>query len=320
MDHMRVSIVIPCHNVQDHLPKALDAALGQDHPDLEIVCVDDGSTDGTAQVLADRAARFPGKLRVITQANKGASSARNAGAAATSGEYLQFLDADDVILPGKISAQLHLARSMGNPDLVVGDYEQVMPNGLLLPALALYDQPWMALIQTRMGTTSANLWKRGPLLGVGGWNEELASSQDYDLMFRLLKRGITVAWDPHIRTHVLKRLVGSISRTGVQANWDRYIALRHAIKEYLYAKDPDRYAEEIETLRQYIFMALRIVAAEDLPKAIAAHERSIGRGFRPQVGRAITERYAALYNLLGFATTERIMRLVKGRRPLHSQQ
>ena len=317
---MRVSIVIPCHNVQEHLPKALDSALGQDHSDTEIVCVDDGSTDGTAQVLADRAARFPGRISIISQTNKGASAARNAGAAATSGEYLQFLDADDVILPGKISAQVALARSSGNPALVVGDFEQVMPNGLLLPALALYDQPWMALIQTRMGTTSANLWKRDALVGAGGWNEDLASSQDYELMFRLLKHGFSVVWDPHIRTHVLKRESGSISRTGVQANWDRYIALRHAIKEHLQAMDPKRFANEIETLRQYIFMALRIVAAEDLPKALAAHERSIGPGFRPQVGRAITERYAALYNLLGFATTERLMRLVKGRRPQHTHQ
>ena len=315
VEHMRVSIVIPCHNVQEHLPKALDSALVQDHPGTEIVCVDDGSTDGTAHVLADRAARFPEKIRVITQVNKGASAARNAGAAATSGDYLQFLDADDVILPDKISAQLALARSSGYPGLIVGDFEQVMPNGLLLPALALHDQPWMALIQTRMGTTSANLWKRDALIAAGGWNEHLASSQDYELMFRLLRIGTPVVWDAHIRTHVLKRVSGSISQTGVAANWDRYITLRHAMKEHLRATDPERFATEIETLRQDIFMALRIMAVDDLPKAQAVHKRSIGPGFRPQVGRAITERYVSLYNLLGVATTERLMRLVRGRRP-----
>jgi glycosyltransferase involved in cell wall biosynthesis len=314
MKDMRVSIVIPCHNVQEHLPKALDSALAQDHPDTEIVCVDDGSTDGTAGVLADYAARFPHKVRVITQANKGASAARNVGTAATSGDYLQFLDADDVILPQKIGAQIALARSTASPGLIVGDFEQVMPNGLLLPVLALHDQPWMALIRTRMGTTSANLWKRDALMAVGGWNEELGSSQDYELMFRLLKVDTPLVWDPHIRTHVLKRVSGSISQTGVFANWDRYIALRHSMLEHLHATDRKRYAAEIETLRQYIFMALRIVAVDDLPKALATHKRSIGRGFRPQVGRAITERYAALYNLLGFATTERLMRLLRGRR------
>lgn len=315
---MRVSIVIPCHNVQAHLSRTLDSALAQDHPDTGIVCVDDGSTDGTARILADYQERFPQRIRIITQANKGASAARNVGAAATSGDYLQFLDADDTILPQKISAQVALARSTGSPGLIVGDFEQEMPNGLLLPALALENRPWMALIQTRMGTTSANLWKRDAVIAAGGWNEVLASSQDYELMFRLLKHGTAIGWDPHIRTHVLKRVTGSISQTGVKANWDRYIALRHAIMEHLRGTDPERYAEEIETLRQYIFMALRIVAADDLSKALAVHKKSIGRGFRPQVGRAITERYAALYNLLGFATTERIMRLVKGRRPQHT--
>jgi len=312
---MRVSIVIPCHDVRDHLPMALDSALRQEYPDTEIICVDDGSTDGTAGVIADHRARHPGRIHVIEQPNSGASAARNAGLMAASGTYIQFLDADDTILPDKIAAQVTLAVAEGLPDLVVGDFEQVMPNGLLLPALALYGQPWMALIRTRMGTTSANLWKREAVVAAGRWNEELGSSQDYELVFRLLKRNATVAWDRHIRTHVLKRATGSISRTGMRANWDRYIALRHAMLEYLRATDPKGRAEEIEVLRQYIFMALRIVAAEDLPAATAAYRRSIGKGFRPQVGKAITERYAAIHNLLGFPLTERLMRLVKGRRP-----
>lgn len=312
---MRVSIIIPCYDVQEHLPGALGSALAQDHPDTEIICVDDGSKDGTRQVLADFSASNPGRIRILEQTNKGASAARNAGAVVCTGAYIQFLDADDTILPDKISGQVQLAERHASPGLIVGDFEQVMPNGLLLPALALHDQPWMALIRTRMGTTSANLWKRDALVGVGGWNEQLGSSQDYELMFRLLKQGTPVAWDPRIRTYVLKRASGSISQTGVRANWDRYIALRHDMKEYLSAADPNRYATEIETLRQYIFMALRIIAAEDLPKALTTYKRSIGTGFRPQVSRAITERYAALHNLLGFATTERLMRLVKGPRP-----
>jgi hypothetical protein len=87
--------------------------------------------------------------------------------------------------------------------------------------------------------------------------------------------------------------------------------LRRSIKDYLQAAGPERFAEEIETLRQYIFMALRIVAADDLPKAIVEYKRSIGRGFRPRVSRAITERYALFHTLLGFATTERLLRLSK---------
>lgn len=308
---MRVSVVIPCHNVAEHLPKAFASVMAQTHADLDVVCVDDGSTDASPQVLAGFVQAHPGRVRVITQANRGASAARNVGLRATVGTYVQFLDADDTLHPDKLAAQVELARREGLPDLIVGDFEQVMPDGLLLPALALYGRPWMALIRTRMGTTSANLWKREALEAAGGWNEELASSQDYELMFRLLKAGARVAWDPHIRTQVLKRAQGSISRTSVEANWDRYIALRRSMKEHLARTDEKAYAAEIEALRQYIFMALRIVAASDLPKALAEYRRSVGPRFRPEVGRAITERYAALHNLLGFATTERLLRLVR---------
>lgn len=308
---MRVSVIIPCHNVAEHVPKAFASVMAQTHGDLDVVCVDDGSTDGTLRVLHQLVEAHPGRARVIGQSNRGASAARNAGLAATTGTHVQFLDADDVLAPDKIAAQVALVTGVDPPQLVVGDFEQVMPDGLLLPALALYGSPWMALIRTRMGTTSANLWERRAVEAAGGWNEQLGSSQDYELMFRLLKAGARVAWDPHIRTQVLKRAHGSISRTGVEANWDRYIALRRAIMEHLQRTDAQGFAGEIEALRQYIFMALRIVAAQDLPKALAEYRRSIGPRFRPAVGRAITERYAALHNLLGFANTERLLRLLR---------
>lgn len=311
---MRVAVVIPCFNVAEHLPKALASVFAQTHADLDVVCVDDGSTDATRTVIAEHVRHFPGRLRSIEQPNRGASAARNAGLAVTEGAYVQFLDADDQLDPDKIAAQVALAEANDRPDLVVGDFEQVMPDGLRLPALALYDQPWMALIRTRMGTTSANLWARTALERVGGWNEQLASSQDYELAFRLLKAGAHVAWDRHIRTRVLKRATGSISRTNVMENWDRYIALRRAMKDHLTTLGADAHAAEIEALRQYIFMALRIVAAHDRGKAVAEYRRSIGRGFTPEVSRAITERYALFHNLFGFATAERLLGVLRGKR------
>ena len=275
-----------------------------------MIAVDDGSTDGTLRILQAIAAEHPGRVTVLGQPNTGASAARNKGMKAGTGEWIQFLDADDTLMPDKISGQLACA---GEADLVVGDYEQIMPDGLLLPVEALRDRPWMALIRTRMGTTSANLWKRSALERVGGWNEDQASSQDYELMFRLLASGAQVAWDRRVRTLVLKRPTGSISRTDVRANWERYIALRRAIKEHLERTDAKRYAEEIEVLRQYLFMALRIMPVDDLPLAVTEYKRIIGKGFRPEVSKAITERYVLLHNLLGFEGAERVTRLAKRR-------
>lgn len=317
---MKISVIIPCWNVEALLPATLDSVLAQEHQNLEIICVDDGSTDGTPAVLQHYVQRSGGRMQVLRQTNHGACAARNAGLALATGEWLQFLDADDVLDPKKLSGQVGLLLSSraqsrddkSNPVLIVGDYEKIMPNGLLLPTEALYDRPWMALIRTRMGTTSANLWRKDAVERVGGWRTDLASSQDYELMFRLLKDGGAVLWDKRIATHVLKRVAGSISQTGVQDNWRRYIALRRAMKDHLKATDAQRFRPEIMALDQYLFMAIRILAMYDLKEAVREFKGAISRGFRPEVSQAITEKYVFLFNLFGFANAERLVRWRKG--------
>ena len=310
---MKVSIIIPCHNVEAHLARALDSALAQDHEECEIICVDDGSTDGTAEMLMDYARRHEGRVQVLRQENKGASAARNRGMQESSGEYLQFLDADDMISPQKISSQVKLATGLALPDLIVGDYESVMPDGLLLPIEAVKGQAWMGLIRTRLGCTCSNLWRRAAVMEAGGWPEKLGSSQDYTLMFRMLRNNCSVTWDREIQTIIFKREAGSISQTGLFANWERYVALRWEIKKYLETLDPVRYRKEITILDQYIFMALRILAKYDQAAALRYWRAILPRGFVPEVSRAITERYVVLYKLLGFAGAEGSIRLLRGR-------
>lgn len=310
---MKISVIIPCWNVEALLPATLDSVLAQEHQNMEIICVDDGSTDGTPAVLERYVQKSGGRMQVLRQPNQGACAARNAGMALATGEWLQFLDADDVLDPKKLSGQVDILHgASASTVLIVGDYEKIMPNGLLLPTEALYDRPWMALIRTRMGTTSANLWRKDAVERVGGWRTDLASSQDYELMFRLLKDGGTVLWDRRIATHVLKRVAGSISQTGVQDNWRRYIALRRAMKDHLKATDAQRFRPEIMALDQYLFMAIRILAMYDLKEAVREFKGAISRGFRPEVSKAITERYVFLFNLFGFANAERLVRWRKG--------
>ena len=93
---MKLSVVIPVYNVAQYLRTCLDSALGQTLRDLEVVCVDDGSTDGSAAVLAEYAAR-DARIRVLTQTNAGQGAARNRGAAEARGEWIYFLDADDIL-------------------------------------------------------------------------------------------------------------------------------------------------------------------------------------------------------------------------------
>jgi glycosyltransferase involved in cell wall biosynthesis len=310
---MRISIIIPCWNVEALLPATLDSVLEQSHADWEIIAVDDGSADDTPAVLERYLEKANGRMQVLRQANQGACAARNAGMALATGEWLQFLDADDVLDPEKLGGQVAMLKAASTkPALIVGDYEKIMPNGLLLPTEALYDKPWMALIRTRMGTTSANLWRKAEVEKAGGWRTDLASSQDYELMFRLLRDGAEVLWDKRIATHVLKRTSGSISLMSVQDNWRRYIALRRAMKDHLKATDAARYRQEIAVLDQYLFMAIRILAMYDMKEAVYEFRSAISKGFRPDVSKAITEKYVFLFNLFGFANAERLVRWRKG--------
>ena len=96
-----VSIVVPTHNYGHFLPQALDSALSQMDVDLEVIIVDDGSTDETSEVIAS----YAGLVSSIRQDNRGLSAARNTGLAIARGEFLVFLDADDILGPGVLASQ-----------------------------------------------------------------------------------------------------------------------------------------------------------------------------------------------------------------------
>ena len=106
-----VSVVVPTYNRRDVIAVALESVLSQDWPNLEIVVLDDGSTDGTAEHLCET---YGERVRVVTQRNAGPSAARNAGFRASSGAFLTSLDSDDLMLPGSVRARAQAL--MAHPD------------------------------------------------------------------------------------------------------------------------------------------------------------------------------------------------------------
>jgi glycosyltransferase involved in cell wall biosynthesis len=95
---IKVSVIVPVYNVANYLPACMDSIVSQTLRDIEIICINDGSTDNCAEIL-EQYVRQDHRILVITQTNKGISNARNAGIAQAKGEYLSLVDSDDVILP-----------------------------------------------------------------------------------------------------------------------------------------------------------------------------------------------------------------------------
>lgn len=303
---MKVAVVIPCYNVEPYVEAAIRSVWAQQGVELDVVAVDDGSTDGTARVLARLAAERPGELRVITQTNQGACRARQQGLLGTSGTYVQFLDADDRLVEGKIARQLERAVAAGEPAIVVGGYRNQWPDGRQEDVLPLRSAPWSAWIDRSMGTTSANLWKRSILEAVGGWKADQASSQDYELSFRILKAGHDILIDPVVGAVINKRRSGSISRSDEGGNLIRYIALRVEVRDHLRASDAARFASELEQVDQQIFLALRSLYRIDRAGARSLMLLHLPDGVELRPAPGLSRAYCLAYKVLGFNAAETI--------------
>lgn len=191
-ESMLISIVIPAYNYAHVLPRALDSALGQMADDVEIIVVDDGSSDNTAQVLAGYSARHP-QLHAIHQANAGAAAARNRGICEARGRYALMLDADDELLPGALATLRDLVRSQPEVGMVLGAQLSVYPNGrerLRLPTPVPSASPLelarLYLLRKRISISHCCSLFRRDLLLERPYPEGLRSGEDIPVFAHLL--------------------------------------------------------------------------------------------------------------------------------------
>lgn len=105
---MRLSVIIPVYNVEQYLRECLDSVFSQDFKDFEVICVNDGSTDSSGEILAEYQA-VQNNMITITQSNSGQSCARNSGLKKVTGDYIYFLDSDDYLLPGTLKLMMDFA-------------------------------------------------------------------------------------------------------------------------------------------------------------------------------------------------------------------
>jgi len=188
----RVSIIIPTHNRSKLLRVALESALGQTYPNIEIIVVDDGSTDDTAAVVA----QYTGRVNYIKQANQDVAAARNTGIRVASGEYLTFLDDDDLILPTKIARQVRVLASRTRVGLVHCRFYYADENGNYLHEVGILPEGEVlqGLICRNFIWVGAPLIRRQCLEQVGLFDEEIPPiAADWDMWLRIAQAGYQFA-------------------------------------------------------------------------------------------------------------------------------
>lgn len=271
-----VSVVVPTYERDDVLPRALDSVLAQTYPDVEVVVVDDGSTDGTAAVVAEYRARDERVRFLAHEDNRGPSAARNTGIEAAEGDVIAFLDSDDELRPRFVERSVETLDE--TPEDCVGTYvaKNVRRDGDLVrvldadptitaEALASTDGVDWDFVRAGGMAVEADVLEE-----IGGFDEEIRYHEDYDLWLRIAERSYVVEgideplYDYHLHGDQLTDSPGTALVEGTEALLEKQA---HNLSGALEARY--RYVVAHDYARRGDFEA----AAREFRKAIAANPR-----------------------------------------------
>jgi glycosyltransferase involved in cell wall biosynthesis len=201
----KVSVIIPAYNVAPYIGETLDSVFAQTFADYEVIVINDGSPD--TEELERVLVGFIDRINYIEQENRGASAARNTGLRAARGEFVAFLDADDLWLPNYLDEQIRFTRER-NCDSVCADaevfsndshQEKTYMESLMPDAPPTGDVTFIGLLSAEQSLiTSGVVVRREQVLEVGLFDEALRNSQDFDLWLRMARHGTRMAYQRRV--------------------------------------------------------------------------------------------------------------------------
>ena len=248
----RVSVIVPVYNGAAHVVETVEAVLAQSYTDFELIVIDDGSTDQTAELLRP----YRGKIRLIQQENQGVSAARNSGLRLALGEFVLFLDGDDVLRPDKLEKQVavleadHLLGAVHSGWRLVDEYGRPLRNitpWQQAPQLDLTG--WLKWKPVFLG---AMLFRRSWLQRIEGFRTDLRQAEDTDFLLRLSLAGCPMRWLEEVTIDYRQH------GAGVTQNGRRQAADMSIVLDDFFGNDtlPKPIKEMEPTVRQYTLIWL----------------------------------------------------------------
>jgi glycosyltransferase involved in cell wall biosynthesis len=315
-----VSVVIPCYNAAPWLEESVASVRAQTWRRCEIVLVDDGSTDGSG-ALADRLAAAD--MRVVHQENRGICVALNRGLAGAQGDFIEYLDADDILAPDKIAIQLERLR--GLPPRWIAScswarFEGDHNSAVFEPEAVWRDLSpvdWLVASWSGGGMMHGAAWlsPREVVDSAGPWNNALTLINDLDYFSRLLLASEGIAFCPSARTYYRSNVAGSLSRQTTRKAWESaFLATELSVNAILAREDSPRVRRACAINYQRLVHS----AYPAVPDLVGNAEKRIrelgGSDLRPGGGRIVQ----CLERLFGWKAARRAQilgRRVKGISP-----
>ena len=249
----QVSVIIPTYNGSRYICQTVESVLNQSYQDYEVIVVDDGSSDATAEVLEP----YLDRIRYYRQGNQGVAAARNFGLEAARGNYINFLDHDDLLLPQKLALQVEVFEQQPSVGMVHSGWRRINQWGEPLtdiepwheaPKLDLHE--WLQRMPVLL---SAMLLRRDWVERAGGLDTEFKQASDLDLVQRLALMGCETAWVCQVTTGYRQHSKNDSLNTLVQAkeSWE--------VRQKFFART-DLPSQVQEQKHQYLYHTLVWIA------------------------------------------------------------
>ena len=306
MIHPLVSVLIPCHNAERFIGETLESVFAQTWPNLEVIVVDDGSTDASVQVVE----RFGERVRLIRQDNRGQTAALNVALEVAQGDFIQYLAADDLISPAKIELQHgRLAECLERRLAEWVIWESPVSEARFQPESVWQDlSPLDWLIESRregLCMMFPALWliPKAVVKAAGPWREDLTLNNDSEYFTRVLLAAGNVLFCPGARCYYRSGQAGSLSGRKTSEAWQSHFAAIEACEVRVRAR------EDAERARRGGALSWRQRAHACYPHAPALAERALARAnelhpvvIRPGGGPA----FLMLSHLIGWRAARRL--------------
>lgn len=287
----KVSVIIPTYGRANIVSQAIKSVLTQTYKDYEIIVVNDGSTDNTPEVIA----QFGNEIRIIHQTNKGLSAARNTGIRASQGDYIAFLDDDDLWEPHKLETQIPILESLhkigliysdmlffSGQDLLPGSYNKYYPT----PSIQLL---WNLFYVNYIPVPTVVV-RRECLDEVGLFDETLTACEDYDLWLRIIAK-----YPVHFVNDLLARY--RLSENSMSQDGERMLFNYLRVKEKAFNHNPELQRFPLDYLDRYYYIYYLELAKLYIQQGKLEEARQVLCRYH-QV-RGITPAYSDLYQQLG---------------------
>lgn len=307
-----VSILIPCHNAEEWLAETIESALAQTWKNIEIIVVDDGSTDNSLAIARQYQSN---RIKVIHQTNCGQSASENHAYQEAQGDFIEYLDADDLLAPDKIERQIQLLGDVNSNFVAAGEWArfyQTPQEAQFIPQPVWADMSpvdWLVCLWEGHYMMHGAAWliPRNIAEKAGAWNEQLSLINDFDYFSRvvLASQGVRFCWGA--KTYYRSGNTNSLSGSKSLQAWNSaFLSLEAGTRNLLAKENSPRTRRVCATVFQRFIYEVYPDCPNLRTKAAAKVEEWGGSDEEPMGGK----RFQQLSRVLGWQRAKRIQKFL----------